>query len=593
MKLSVLFIILLSVIILESVLTHTCLHGTINEPIKIDNIENHEDDALSQLIKKRFLSSSTWEPIRILNDWTYLESQQGITMGKTGKTITSSLISSLKEVMTTATKYFESILRVQRMKTDLKVTNDSKLQCKDSSGNKFPIEKNIFSGVPYDLVLFPYFGEFTSGGTLAYGSNCAADIDWTTRRRYAGIIQFNPDMFNPTNTNWLEYTASVAIHEITHVLVFNPAYYLNSSGSNTQYVDEYLKQIPKTSFFTEVTVNGVRRNLISSPKVKAAVQKYYNCPTAIGMELENVTSGSNLPTGPHWESRLMKSDNMAPYDFPERHMSEITLALFEDSGWYKTNAYTGGLFQYGKNGGCKFLESKCIENEQATNRVFCSKKDEPMCSSGNIYRSACNLGSGKSGVSKTYQYFSDVTAFGDNAADNCPMISSYTIDTSKTYFYNSCIIGKTNSQNQSFGEVISTSSACFLSSVISKGYESKVNTFCYPYSCDYTTKTITVTIGSTGTNKYSCPTNGGTVEVKTGNLSGTLTCPVFDSLCDSTIPCTSMIDCAAKKSLRYDGTTNSSSQSFTPLPAPSDITTSSSNMKLYVHLIILVCLILI
>jgi hypothetical protein len=584
MKFKILLMIIFSLMALKPMLSHNCLHGTQHEPKKHADIEIQED-ALSHLIKKRFLSTATWEPIRILNDWTYLESQEGKVMGKTSKKITSSLISSLKEVMTTATKYFESILKVQRMTSDLKITNNSQLQCKDGSGNKFPIASNVFTGVPYDLVIFPYFGEFTSSGTLAYGSNCAADIDWTTRRRFAGIVQFNPDMFNPTNTNWLEYSAPIAIHELTHILVFNPAYYLNSSGTNTEYVDENLKQIPKSSFFTEVTVNGAIRNLISSPRVKAAVQKYYNCPSAKGMELENVTSGSNLPTGPHWESRLMKSDNMAPYDFPERHMSEITLALFEDSGWYKTNAYTGGLFQYGKNGGCKFLESKCIENEQATNRVFCNKKEELMCSSGNIFRSACNFGTGKPGISKIYQYFSDESAFGDNAADNCPMISSYTIDTSNFYLFNSCINGKTNSQNNSFGEVIGSGSACFLSTVLSKGFESKVNTFCYPYLCDYSTKTISVTIGNSPANKYTCPTKGGNIDVKTGNLSGIVTCPAFDSLCDSTVDCTSMIDCAAKKSVRYNGT-NYNDQSSSSVITPIVSTSSSSYIKFYIYLMI-------
>ena len=33
-------------------------------------------------------------------------------------------------------------------------------------------------------------------------------------------------------------------------------------------------------------------------------------------------------------------------------ISEITLALLEDSGWYKANYYTGGLMRFGKNKGC-------------------------------------------------------------------------------------------------------------------------------------------------------------------------------------------------------------------------------------------------
>ena len=37
---------------------------------------------------------------------------------------------------------------------------------------------------------------------------------------------------------------------------------------------------------------------------------------------------------------------------------EFTLTLLEDSDFYKTNYYTGGLMQFRKNKGCDFLKSK-------------------------------------------------------------------------------------------------------------------------------------------------------------------------------------------------------------------------------------------
>ena len=42
-----------------------------------------------------------------------------------------------------------------------------------------------------------------------------------------------------------------------------------------------------------------------------------------------------LDSGSHWENRLMKEDVMASVstDGPAR-VSPVTLALFEDSGWY-------------------------------------------------------------------------------------------------------------------------------------------------------------------------------------------------------------------------------------------------------------------
>ena len=66
----------------------------------------------------------------------------------------------------------------------------------------------------------------------------------------------------------------------------------------------------------------------------------------------------------HWESRILLGDYMIGLSFDDIAISEITLALFEDSGWYKTNKYTGGLFKFGKNEGCFMLEQKCLENNR-------------------------------------------------------------------------------------------------------------------------------------------------------------------------------------------------------------------------------------
>ena len=45
-------------------------------------------------------------------------------------------------------------------------------------------------------------------------------------------------------------------------------------------------------------------------------------------------------------------------------ISEINLALFDDSGWYETKYYNGGLFRAGKGRGCNFLTSNCKTQNQ-------------------------------------------------------------------------------------------------------------------------------------------------------------------------------------------------------------------------------------
>ena len=60
--------------------------------------------------------------------------------------------------------------------------------------------------------------------------------------------------------------------------------------------------------------------------------------------------------GSHWESKYMLGDYMISSDYTEVVMSDIILALLEDTGYYKINYYTGGLFRFRKNQGCAFLE---------------------------------------------------------------------------------------------------------------------------------------------------------------------------------------------------------------------------------------------
>ena len=60
----------------------------------------------------------------------------------------------------------------------------------------------------------------------------------------------------------------------------------------------------------------------------------------------------------HWEQRYMAGDIMSLNHFEEETISEITLALFKDSIWYKVNYYTGGLFRFGKLETCIFSKFK-------------------------------------------------------------------------------------------------------------------------------------------------------------------------------------------------------------------------------------------
>ena len=68
----------------------------------------------------------------------------------------------------------------------------------------------------------------------------------------------------------------------------------------------------------------------------------------VGVELENY--GDSGTAGLHWEANILLGDYMNWVIYTEEQViSEFTLAILEDIGYYKANYYTGGLMRYGKN----------------------------------------------------------------------------------------------------------------------------------------------------------------------------------------------------------------------------------------------------
>ena len=145
--------------------------------------------------------------------------------------------------------------------------------------------------------------------------------------------------------------------------------------------------------------------MITTPAVKKATREHFACDTLEGALIENNPTSFGL-LGAHWETRAFASDIMAPVKIFGAYlptMSKVTLALAEDSGWYRVNydmatKMTKGV-HYGYQQGCDFVENPCTELNRDQKR-FCSKaqaakKDRlvnaPMayCSSDNIRKVAC------------------------------------------------------------------------------------------------------------------------------------------------------------------------------------------------------------
>ena len=360
-----------------------------------------------------------------------------------------------------------------------------------------------------DLIIFPQFDSTLESTVIAAAAACI--IESSSYHPYGGVLYINPNInFNKKNIN--VYMKNILLHEITHILVFSPGIFgglkLNSTISGIPY--------------------------ITSKNVVAKAREHFGCSSLRGVPLES--QGGSGTAGAHWESRYMLGDYMVSTDFPDSAISDITIALFEDSGFYEVNYYSGGLFKFGKNEGCNFFSQKCIENEEAKFNEFCDEENEPLCSSSRTIKSSCYLITYNSQLPSAYQYFSSSRKGGFSYADYCPL--PYENIDASDYFPKHCQFGSSSSN---YGEKLGLNSFCFMSSIVqSSSNDINETPACYEIECDSSNQKIIVKIGS---NSIECPTIGGSVTAPSG-LKGTIDCPAYSELCPiNNVMCNDMYTC--------------------------------------------------
>ena len=442
-----------------------------------------------------------YTPIKIGYDFTTLQRPSSMT------TSTYSLVKSLLQQTRVE---FSKFVQVQHTNFDLSGSADDIMElCElDTIGAGYADFL-----VNNDVIIFPQFDSTLGSNVLAAAAPC---IVTNSNRPYGGVLYINTNLnFNKGNTN--QYLKNILLHEITHILVFHPY------------------------FFTALKLNQTEgsNSYIISPKAVAKAREHFDCSSITRIPLEN--QGGTGSVGSHWESRYMLGDYMISTDYPDQAISDITLGLFEDSGFYKVNYYSGGLFKFGKGKGCGFMDEskKCIENEKATFEEFCDTANAAMCSSSRTLKSSCYLTTYTSSIPTAYQYFSDPRKGGFPAADYCPV--PYQAHSSSTYFSNHCSIGS-SSLSSEYNEKIGFDSFCFMSSILPSSSTTSTSQIpiCYEVRCDADNNQFTVTIGS---SEIACPPEGGTVNAPSG-FTGSIVCPKYSDIClsDGSV-CNEMFSC--------------------------------------------------
>ena len=410
------------------------------------------------------------------------------------------------------------------------------------------------------LVIFPRFKELDEGTLASAGSRF---ID-SNGRPTIGICNVgNNIVFSLAHTK--EYLESILLHEFMHVLGF--------SGYNI------INYFPNNSYYSMTDSEG-SHFFVTSPKMIEKAKKYFSCDSITKIEFEN--QGGEGTVGSHWEARYMLGDIMNGVIYPpEQVISEMTLALFEDSGWYKPNYYTGGLMRYGKHQGCEFLTEKCVD--QTTHKtkfkndfwdeIYLDLPENPGCTSGRLGRGYAIYGKYSQDLPTYYQYFSQPNYGGFHSSANyCPTFydidiigypreNHYLANCQKGdgdfglltfYRYSDTQLGNGISNGElpsDFGEVYGDNSFCSLTTLIPESsntdiknkYEDFPRAFCYPMYCS--DRSLTIQINN---DFIVCPRSGG--KVKMEGYIGFVLCPDYNLICTGTVMCNDLFDCVDKKS---------------------------------------------
>ena len=402
------------------------------------------------------------------------------------------------------------------------------------------------------VVIFPrfhYFEQSYPKDIYSSASFCALNYEG---RPLAGYIYIEANLTNiEVNKNNVDkYYTMIFLHELTHILIF----------------DQRLLQMNNNFDFKTITILGQERTVISSPKILSMAKRHFNCPSIQGIELENqeydwMTNEikiKNLGTplesyGNHWDSRIMLTDYMTGVLYDEAVISEITLALFEDSGFYKAKYYTGGLFRYGKNQGCEFLNSYCVYGDQSLHKnEFCISEKTTMCTPGRTHRAMCGVMTYPKDIDKHYRYFTDSRRGGHiPQADYCPVAKTNS-STSRVYYYQGhCSYGEYEQYPQNLGYKMSNNSICLLSSLTPKDdeslkeYPSNFRALCYEVKCfeNNGEKVVGIFIGN---NVVMCPPAGGRQTLE--GYYGYILCPDYNLVCTGSPWCIDPFSCIEKKS---------------------------------------------
>jgi len=270
--------------------------------------------------RRRMQKTAGWRPIKIYFDMTKLNNQN------------RKQVEFYQKVFSICGEWYGGALYVRDDQSKI-------LPFVNKMVNRGEEEKFASSNLQsYDLLIHVHMAR-NDGSAMAWAGPRLRHPD--SQRPITGetaVTWFGDNTFMEMEDS-INRAVGTIIHEFAHVIAFI---------SFDQYQARYTKydRASKVWYF-----NG--------PKTVKAMGNYYGCTAAEvgkGMPIETM---SRREPGGHWQEAALNDELMTPVggEEPEK-VSPMTMAMFEDSGWYKSNYRYVENYTYRKGAGCKGLGNK-------------------------------------------------------------------------------------------------------------------------------------------------------------------------------------------------------------------------------------------
>jgi len=507
-------------------------------------------ESINATLRRQLVEDADYEPIRIspYYDPATISTSNGLTIDE---------IAHIEHLVSASIRHFESFLRVIPVEDALFVspceysgysTGDTFLYSACSSEQvsgmcgsdaSIPAEHLMETWVydPYtsestqynqagaginntDLVIYVTYGDTTDCGdsTLAYAVACNQD---QYGRPVAGAINF---CASAIQEQYWKFDVVTTMHELTHILAM-------SSGLFPSFYD-YENGV----FQSDVTVLDDANYWVVTDKVKEVAIEHFGCSSLIGAPLEN--SGGTATAGSHWEGKYLNYEYMDGTIYSaQSYLSKFTLALMEDSQWYKVDwDYAEAAYSWGKDAGCDFFTDECIDSSTSVSnfaQFWCDSSGDHGCSADYSSRSICWVYSVTPPAE--FKYYTDNVA-GPESHDYCGFRNPETFNTDFEYV---CwdTRGNTLDSNSIGSSIYGVDSRCVQVTTDS----SSQNGYCFAHACtgwdaaNLQYSGVDITVNSALNEVISCSRSDALTTKNVSTVSGlqSITCPNIDAVCGS------------------------------------------------------------